>query len=1141
VAVLVVVAVVSSLATHFLAGLFGWGAARRLAAQLQQTRREFAEQAEATQQLERAHYKSLVSEIQAVRVFRVPGWRWYALERLHEAATLSAAASDPVALRSTALEILVEPDVLSLAALKGHREPIRSVAFSPDGDHVATGSADGTIRFWHVHSGKLVRTLELGSPVRSLAFDPRAPALIASADDGVVRVWRIDEWSEPRELASDAGRTTILAISPDGSTLATAVDDGSILLRHVDPSLARRANVDSDETIERLSGAGPVSCLAWSPDGRQLASASGNLLRVWDVPTGAEREPCVGHTAAITAVAFRPDGSSIVSVAGDATLRVWDADTSTPLAVWSTSGGPAASVAVRPDVSAAAIGSTDGGLRLLDLVTGEERLLVREHSGPVTAVAFSPDGSTLVSGSIDASARLYSVAVGSDRVRYRAHTADVQSLDFAPTGRWLASGSAYGSLALYPAPGELPDRWHAGGTVLAAAYSPDGKQLAVGCKERNVVVVWDLASGQVRRVFWGHAGGVLAVAWSRDGRTVASGSEDGTVRLWDATSGAAGPVLRGHAGTVNSVAFNPDGGYLVSGSFDRTVRVWPVSETGAPADPITVGEHDGYVLSVAWSADGRTLASAGADHVIKLWELPDGARARATTSRSSAAARRIRVRELGLLVGHTSHVYSVAFSADGTRLISGSNDRTMRIWDVPGRRSLAIVPAHSAKVLAVACDPRGELVASSAEDGSVRVWSLRGLRASPNPDRDRSENAAGVVPDLELWASLQGHSLGVPALKFSPDGEDLLTGSWDRTVRLWAVRAIDRTSFASPSTTPASDLPTEQSVPSRIVRPRRVLAGRTASASTDPRPATPIRLARGTGFQPVGTDNGRLEAYPTGVPDTHMGAVNSVAFLPDGNGLVFASSGEAVRFCDLDEPVGSQGGAVTTVTAGIPIASGSCVVLRGSRRTVLVGQESTGTLTVRDAQSGERNVFLAGAESPITSLAASPNSPVLATGHLDGTIRIYNLPANSAATSDSEPQPADHTIAAHPAPVRSLAFAPNGDLLASASGDSSVKLWTVRDGASSGDIVSGTGFVSALAFSPRGDLLAIGRVDGAVQLWEPTRHQLLTELPNEGRAVRTMAFTTDGRFLAIGDSGPDITLWNLGALRGQLLELGLDW
>ncbi len=288
--------------------------------------------------------------------------------------------------------------------------------------------------------------------------------------------------------------------------------------------------------------------------------------------------------------------------------------------------------------------------------------------------------------------------------------------------------------------------------------------------------------------------------------------------------------------------------------------------------------------------------------------------------------------------------------------------------------------------------------------------------------------------------------------------------------------------------------------------------------------------------------NGDIEsARSEGVLGSHAGPVNSLAFLPDGQGLVSASPAEAARVWGMDELVSPQGGAVTTVTAGIPIGSGSYGVLRGSRRTVLVAQENTGTLTVRDAQSGDRIAIVAGAESPISSLAVCSDGAVLATGHLDGTIRLYKFAADGATAFDSEPRPPNQTFAAHLAPVRSLAFAPSGELLASASGDASVKLWIVRQGGSSGDIVSGTGFVSALAFSPRDDMLAIGRVDGQVQLWDLTRRQLLAELPTESRAVRTIAFSTDGRFLATGGSGPLITLWKLGALRGQLSELGLDW
>jgi WD40 repeat protein len=213
--------------------------------------------------------------------------------------------------------------------------------------------------------------------------------------------------------------------------------------------------------------------------------------------------------------------------------------------------------------------------------------------------------------------------------------------------------------------------------VLSVAYSPDGKTLASGSDDKTIKL-WDVATGQERATLTGHEREVRSVAFSPDGETLASGSYDGTIRLWDVATGqeraalrvhtAAALALRGHTASVHSVSYSPDGKTLASGSWPAPIGLWDVA-TGQERATLTGHERSvnsvvdiPAVCSVAYSPDGKTLASASNDGTIKLWDVAGG--------KEWAALR------------HMGHV-SVAFSPDGKTLTSGSIDGTIKLWDVP--------------------------------------------------------------------------------------------------------------------------------------------------------------------------------------------------------------------------------------------------------------------------------------------------------------------------------------------------------------------------------------------------------------------------------------------------------------------------
>jgi WD40 repeat protein len=600
-----------------------------------------------------------------------------------------------------------------------------------------------------------------------------------------------------------------VAISPDGRTLASATDDGSIWLwdiatrRRLGRPLRSRAGVAMD--------------VAFSPDGTRLASGGDDArVRLWDVATRRPIGHPLQHRDAVTVngVAFSPDGKTLASGGGGperstqagqhGTVQLWDVATGRalgpPLETTSTTIGD---VQFSPNGTLLAVAGTDSNVQLWDPAT--RRLLappLAGHNGDVFAVAFSPNGGTLAGGGDDDTVRLWDVrthrplggALGS-------HAEVVNTVAFSPDGRTLASGGNDATVRLWSVATHRPrgvlvsdtdrpaDRQGTGRVagVLGVAFSPRGGILA-SADERGAVQLWDVRprrplsrplpghDGWVRSVaftsdgslasggtdetvrLWNprnyrplggplpSTGSVLAVAPSPDGRTLAVAGADGALRLWDARGHRPlGRPLKGHAGYVNAAAFSPDGDTLASGGEDGTVRLWDANSRQPIGPPLDA--RAGAVNGVAFGKDGDVLASAGQDGRVRLWDVGDH-------------------HPVGPpLRGATGFVNAVAFTPDGEILASAGQDKSVWLWDVDARRPLAPpLTGHTDVIGALAFSPNGRTLASAGADHTVRLWDVR------------TRHALGRPLDHDSWVS---------ALAFSPDGKGLASAGDHGTVRVW--------------------------------------------------------------------------------------------------------------------------------------------------------------------------------------------------------------------------------------------------------------------------------------------------------------------------------------------------------------------
>ena len=618
----------------------------------------------------------------------------------------------------------------------------------------------------------------------SVAANQSQPTL--EAQNSLFRA--LDEANRIKRFVPTAGTLVSLAVSPDGSMIATGGFDGEIVLWDA-KTLQTRATMQQGKSKVNV-----VQYLSFSPDGRTLASVSGERIVLWDVLSGQERRmlPLPGGRGQ---VAWRPDGTMLFSGSlNEPFIFLWDAATGIRRSPIRVDDRNLTNLAVSPDgKTMASVEFGKNGITLWDVATGKEQKILQGHQGSIKAIGFSPDGTLLASGGQDAIIIIWEVTTGTQRMTLKGHTERVDCVAFSHDGKRLASGSNNRTIMLWDLMSGKPFellRGHTNG-LLNVVFTPDDKALVSNAFD-DTFMVWNLGMPGQRARLSGHEADVRAVAITPDGATLASGSDDGTIRLWDAASGQERAVLKGHRGEVRTMAFSPDGRRLASGAdHDRRIIFWDV-KSGRQLKEIDGDESNGSIRSVAFSSDGRSLASgAGLTYSIVLWDVATG-------------------EQQSELLGHESNVSSLEFSRDGKGLVSVDEEGAIRVWDLSTRKEIQEPMGGRNRVAKVAISPDGRTLASSTHySDTLILWELygskdpveldtAGLSDTPlaySPDEKTLAYTSGEVGfNIVLWdmangrprATLEGSATTL-SMAFTPDGRRLVTGHSGGTVTLWDV------------------------------------------------------------------------------------------------------------------------------------------------------------------------------------------------------------------------------------------------------------------------------------------------------------------------------------------------------------------
>jgi WD40 repeat protein len=727
----------------------------------------------------------------------------------------------------------------------------------------------------------------------------------------------------------------------------------------------------------------------------------------------------LAHPKGADLAAFSPDGQTVLTTGKDGTIRLWDVATARPRGAPMRQEGTIRAAVFSPDGKTVVTAGDDQTARLWDAATGAPRGEPLIHPKSVLAAAFSPDGRRLITGCTDHTARLWDAATGRPCGRPLQHEAEVWLVACCRDGKTLLTATANGAyrwdLESLESRGQPLNHT---GYCTYAALNPNGQTVLtegpgrpdLGQKELQL---WSLATGKRLGLPQIYSEKAESVCFSPGGQQVfvAHGS---VVRLLVTTDGPAlAEVLPGiggvphHQGQIASLAVSPDGRTLLTASLDGTAQLWD-TQTLAPVGESL--EHQDFVKAVAFAPDGRTFLTRSADGRVRLWDLAVGQQSEAQLPAAK-----------GLKFDR------VLFSPDGRAVLRlCHNTQEAQVYDVPTGKFRGAPLRHEGELRAAAFSPDSRVLLTGSTDRTARLWDATTGKALPSR-----------VKATPLW-----HDAGVTAVAFTLDGKGLLTASNDGKVRLWD------------------------------------------------------------------TATGK----PLGQPLQHDQPVASVAGSPDGRRVLTGAWSSTARLWDV------QTGKLIAMFPDHPI---KVVVAFSPDSKTFVAADDDGKVWLREAADGKALCRAMAHEGRVEAVAYSPDGKTVATAwggvnKNSGGVRLWN-----AATGAPIGQPLAHRDA-----VRALAFSPDGRLLLTGSADGTIRLWDVAVARPVGPPLLAAGPLRAKSLALRPGQ---SKPTEPPEPTEVVSSAGLDEEAKERLGVQAVAFGPDGRTVLSADAGTVIRRWSVPA------------
>ncbi len=905
------------------------------------------------------------------------------------------------------------------------RQPVDTVAFAPDGKRFATGGWGGAVQIWETETGKELAAIKSGGQnVFSLAFSPDGRHVAAGTNDrpNYLKIFDAQSGALAKALAGHRDAVLSVVYSRGGKSLLTSSYDNS----------ARLWNVASGESQVFEGHEWWVWSATFSPDEKRIVTAcqDGSAI-VWDVATRKPGPPFLGHVGPVYSAVFSPDGKHVASAGYDKRILLWDPDKVLPFDFDALAEGrkraPVACEALEGHTAGVRAvgfshngkllvsGGNDNTVRVWDVATRRLLKTLRGHAGRVQACAFAPGNAWVLSGSHDRLAKIWSIA-GYEELRVfqglvlEGHRDAILGADFSPDGRRIVSASRDRSAKLWDTgTGRELRQFKEGHEFLAtrAAFLPDGKRLITAAVD-NTTRIWDVATGSQLLALEG-TGPTAALALSRDARLLLTGSDEKSAKLWDLDSGSLLLKLEKGRSDVTAVAISPDNRLLFTGDAVGRCRLWDAA-TGALR--WKAESHSRAITGAVFLPSGDAVLTSSIDNTVAQWDVKTGRE------------------RLPWILKHPGAVFSMALSPDGVRLLTACADKAVRLWDCASGKELGVLTAGGETINAATFSPDGRRAVTTDAAGNVRLWDVEKLReirvhvagsepflgpkattiqawsAIFSPDGSQVLTVGGNeaclwdVKDARQNVRFSPHN-SVASARFSPDGRRVITGSWDMTARIWnAEKAISELRLEGGHSQYINDA-TFSPDGSQVVT-----AGDDKTACLwDARSGKLLQTLRG-----------------------HRERVASAVFSHDGKRILTASNDKTARIWD------AQTGKMLLELVGHREAVLYAAFSRDGKRVITGGEDNQAKLW--DASTGKEAPFsLQGHTASITAVAFSPNGHRAITGSLDNTAKVWDADTGKELL----------TLKGHSQEITTVGFSPDGRSALTGSRDGTLLLWLATE------------------------------------------------------------------------------------------------